>query len=282
MPKSFLRQRGVDLESRSAPQVEGAGRAPHKARIAPQQQPVRAQGPNLPVEVVGARPLQQVHVAVAREGLGRLIGAPQVLGPILGGKADRHTGCPRRIQHPVGHGPTAQIERHPPSRASNGPEHIIAVEAHLVGCRNAGLRVGPHLHAANRRAVRQDPPQGQVAVRPDVFPCQALHGWLHPGLDVVLPDAQCEVDAVVGCRLGDIAEHLQIPIPLVGGDACGVNLGELGYLEPKRVRRGQVVGLVREDQVKAIEAVPGQHGEVFVPVFAGVEPGRFQVFVMQE
>ena len=128
------------------------------------------------------------------------------------------------------------------------------------------LVVGPHLHAADRRAGLEDTLQRGVAVGADVLRGQAFDRGLHAGLDVVLPDAQREVDAVVRRRSGNGTEHGEVALPIGGREAGHPDLGERREVEPERVGRSQVVGLVREDEVEAVEALPGQHPEEGVPV----------------
>ena len=86
-------------------------------------------------------------------------------------------------------------------------------------------------------------------------------------LDVVLPNAQSEIDAAGYAALRNVPERLEVLVSLGGRQVPARIVGELGKVDPEGIGRSKVIGLVREYQVEAIEAVARQHRKVLVPVF---------------
>ena len=84
----------------------------------------------------------------------------------------------------------------------------------------------------------------------------------------MLPDAEREIDAVLGRCVRDIAEHVEIASAPLVGQSRNANLRKIGMSDPIRVRRRQIVRLVREDEVEPVEAVASKHREVLIPVLA--------------
>ena len=88
--------------------------------------------------------------------------------------------------------------------------------------------------------------------------------------------------AVIGRRPGDVTQRLEIAIPLSISETGDEDLRKLGELHQIRVRRRQIVRLVREHQIESIEPIAREHGQIFVPIIVRVIPVAFQVGVMEE
>src|SRR5258707_1662847 len=147
-------------------------------------------------------------------------------------------------------------------------ENVIAIKGHLPVSRDVGFRICSHLHAPNRRTKIEQSLQRLITIRTDVLRRNPVHRRSHPRLDIVLPNAEREIDTETRGGLRDVLQHLQIFAPLVRGHSSSLDLGERFQLKPKRIRRSEVVRLMRENQIKAIEAIASQHPEKREPIFA--------------
>jgi hypothetical protein len=55
--------------------------------------------------------------------------------------------------------------------------------------------------------------------------------------------------------LRDELQHFEILLALFGGKLPGANAGEFGYIDPERVGRSEVVGLMRKDEIEAVKSI---------------------------
>ena len=81
--KALLSQWRIDFKSDRVGEGERSGGAADIFRITPQQEPVRSESPQFPIEGIGARLLEEVMKAVAGEGFGRLIRAAEIFRPVF-------------------------------------------------------------------------------------------------------------------------------------------------------------------------------------------------------
>src|SRR4051794_40732584 len=98
----------------------------------------------------------------------------------------------------------------------------------------------------------------------------------------MLPDSKGEIDPVFGGCVRDVAQHFEILIPLIITQSGDTDLRKLGQGYPERIRWREVICLVSEYEIKAIEAVACEDGKVILPVFLRVIPALLQILVMEE
>src|SRR5262249_25660925 len=99
IPEPFLRRRRIDLETDRLRELKRGYGAADEIRIAPEQNPVRSERPEFPVEVVRARLFEVGDVAVTWIRLRRLVWTPETFGQVLGRQTHLHAHLARRVDH---------------------------------------------------------------------------------------------------------------------------------------------------------------------------------------